>query len=805
MSRKKPPAPNLDYVNSMVALLSNQITDLESKLKNSERKKKELEDEVKLLNSEIQNKSIEITNLKTQNSKLNISINQLNEKLELHKKEINELKLISKINDGENKELMLKEKNKYEKDKQEIEKLYYDMKLNFENEHQKYLELDRRFYDYKKEYELNKNSDYSIISKLKEELKMNKEDLSKKTKIIEENNIKFKEINDIMKNLQKENERIKSSMEDLKTQSYNKIESMKMKIERASQNVFSTENILNIVGENINHIYEQEFSFSLNKIIEEILKNFIIYTQSIFDMSENRYKKTHNDENIYIYFLKDIYFYIYFYVFNLKKSKQEIDISISSNDYTEEIIRNLTEEIYKNNLIHFSNEDSQGLINDYLNNLKKMGVDDDNLEIIKENYKKKNEKFRIYLLNIIRSLIKKCSDNIRNSTIELNNKILYDFRNYNGDEFCFSKNNLQIYCDKITSDKMEGLINILKYAPDIIIRVHFNNNFNNNLSEYDIQKLLLYLMTYNLDLLSLSFNNCENININLLSYITFIIQNLKKIRILGFESCKLNDNHIKILVDGIKENKTIIALMLRKNNISSQGAFYISEYINKNTNVRQLFLGDNNIREKGLKSLLNIMSTTNKNITNLDLSYNDFKINDFDDLSNYLKTDPILNSLDISGNKIELKSSINLGAVLSGIKNVKSLNMSNMKIISEYIPNLFKNSNLDDIILDDNELEDVGLIMLIKGLEGNKILKKLSLKNTKISFIGVSNLLKILVKLKEFKELHLENNTIDDTCINIIKTTLKTKQFKIFVSKVMVNQDLFKEDILGKESNIVMV
>jgi hypothetical protein len=128
-----------------------------------------------------------------------------------------------------------------------------------------------------------------------------------------------------------------------------------------------------------------------------------------------------------------------------------------------------------------------------------------------------------------------------------------------------------------------------------------------------------------------------------------------------------------------------------------------------------------------------------------------------------------------------------------------------MKIISEYIPNLFKNSNLDDIILDDNELEDVGLIMLIKGLEGNKILKRLSLKNTKISFIGVTSLLKFLVKLKEFKELHLENNTIDDNCINIINTTLKTKQLKIFVSKAMVNQDLFKEDILGKESNIVMV
>ena len=51
--------------------------------------------------------------------------------------------------------------------------------------------------------------------------------------------------------------------------------------------------------------------------------------------------------------------------------------------------------------------------------------------------------------------------------------------------------------------------------------------------------------------------------------------------------------------------------------------------------------------------------------------------------------------------------------------------MLNMGIISEFIPYLFKSFNLEEIILDDNNLEEVGLIMLIKGLEGDKILKKL--------------------------------------------------------------------------------
>ena len=805
MSKKKGTTANVDYINSMVASLSNDIADLEIKLKESEKKNEVLKQDSALLSKEIQTKAIEITNLKIENDKLNKTIEQLNEKIETDKKEIEELRLIRKIHEGQNYDLLLREKNQLEKDKEELEKQYSDMKKNFENEHNKYLDLDKRFYDYKKEYELGKNTENEKLTKLETEVKSNREELINKNKIIEENNAKFKEVTDLMKNLQKENERIKSAMEDLKTESYNKLEDMKTKMERASQSVFSPDKILNIVGENIHTIFAQEFSLSLNRIIEDILKNFIIYTQSIFETSENGDKNIHNDENIYLYILKDIYFFIYFYVFNLKKNKHEPDLIVTNSDFTDEVINNLTSEIYKKNLIHLTNEDSQRLINDYMNNLKKLGVGEEHLTTIKENYSKKNEKFKIYLLNIIKSLVKKCTDTIRNSTIEMNNKILYDFRNYSGDDFVFTKNNLQIFCDKINNSKIEALINMLRYAPEKIIRIHFNNSFNKDLSEYSIQKILLNLMTYNLDLLSLSFNNCENINNNIISYVIFAVQNLKKIRILGFESCKLNDSQIKIITEGIKENKSIIALMLRKNNISSQGAFFISEYLNNNTNVRQLFLGDNNIKDKGLKSLLSIMSTNNKNITNLDLSNNKFKLGDFNTLIEYLKTDPILNSLDISGNKLDLKSSINLGATLCNMKNIKSLNMSNMGIISEFIPNLFRSFSLDDIILDDNNLEEVGLIMLIKGLEGNKNLKKISLRNTQLSFIGLTSLLKMLDKAKDFKELHIENNIIDDSCVNIMVTTLKTKQFKIFVTKSMINQELFKENALGQQSNIIMV
>ena len=801
--------PNLDSLNLMIATLSDDIANLESKNKDLEKKYKEASDSASLLTKDVEEKAIEITNLKKENNKLNQTIKELDNQLAQNKKEIEELTMIKKIHEQQNYDKMVELKVKYERERDDFEKKYLEMKNNYEEGVKNYDNLDKIFFEYKQEREKGRSTDVEKINQLEQEIKNITEELNNTKKNLEEKNSKLNESMNIVKNLQKENENLRTNMEEMKVETYKKLEDMKMEKEKASKNVFSNDKIFSIIADNVHNFFTREFSLSLNKIIEDIFQNFIFYTQCIFTSSESGDQYVHNDENLYIYNLKDIYFYIYFYVFNLKRSQtkqeEDVEISISNTDFTEEIVKTLAEEIYKNNLIHLTNDNSQKKINDYMNNLKKLGADDESLKQIEEYYNSKNEKFRIFLLNIIKSLVNKCADTIRNSTIEMNNKILYDFRNYTGDEFLYSENDLHIHCDKLTNEKIEILINILKYPAGKTNKIHFHNNFNNDLSEYNIQKILLNLMTYNTDVLSLRFNNVENINNNIMTNIIFAIQNLKNIKIISFESCKLNDKHIKIITEGLKESKSLTCLMVRKNNITSQGAFYLSEYLNTNKNIRQLFLGYNKINDKGLASLLNAMSTTNKNITHLDLSNNNFELKDFNALVEFLKTSPILNLLDISGNKLDLQSSVNLGSVLTQMKNIKSLNMSNMGINSDNTPILFKSFNADEIILDNNEIGEVGLIMLIKVFGGIKNLKKISLKNTQLSSIGLSSLLKMLEKTKDFKELHLENNPIDDMCINIMKTTLKSKQFKIFVSKDKVNQELFKDDALGKETNIIMV
>ena len=835
--------PNLDELNNTLQTLLVDLSNSEEKLKAAEESKKQLTDEVaqlkkdnsfnqmykskfeeivddfskkeeeaNLLSEEVTKKAIEIKELREKNKNLSEKEEELNEKIKQNEIELKELREIKKIFEEQKYDLVMKAKLEIEKEKSELEVKYNELEKNLENERAKFLNLDKIFYQYKKDIEKSRENETNQIKELEQEIKTKNEKIDNTENELNETKQKLKECMDVVKRLQKENDRIKSDSEEIKTDSFNKIEKMKQEMEKASKSVFSTDNIFNIISDNIHNFYKGEFSLSFVKIVEDVLKNFILFSQIIFTSSEtNDANFTHSEESINLKFLKDTFFYIYFYMLNektTKKTNSELDdlISISNNDFTDDIINKLSNEIYENNFIHQLNEGSQKVIDEYLNNLKKLGVEDEALGKIKEKHDKKKEQFKIYLLNIIKSLVKKCSDSFRNSTLQINNKVYYDFRNFTREEFKLINFKFNIYCDKITNEKVEIILNTIKYSSDKIKQVTFSGNINSDLSEYNLQKILLTLMIYVPELLSFTFNSCQNLKDSIFEYVVFVISNLTKLKVLSLDSCKIGDQQLKLVLDGIKDSKSIMALLLMKNNITSAGGFYLSEFIKNNISIRQIFLGYNKINGDGLNSLLNIMSTSNKNITNLDLSYNNFKLNEFNILVDYLKTNPILNNLNISGNELDFKSVVNLGAVLISLKNIKSLNMSNMKIKSDNVPVLFKSFNSDEIILDDNELDEVGHIMLSKALAGNKNLKLLSLKKTKLNSIGLINLLGVLLKIKEFKELHLENNEIDETCINTIKTTIKSCQYKIFVSKSSINkQDLFKDDAIGKESKLILV
>ena len=145
--------PNLDSLNLMIATLSDDIANLESKNKDLEKKYKEANETGNLLSKEVEEKAVEIRHLKMENTKLNQTIKDLESQLEQSKKEIEELTMIKKIHEQQNYDKMVELKVKYEKERDDFEKKYLEMKNNYEEGVKKYDNLDKIFFEYKQERE----------------------------------------------------------------------------------------------------------------------------------------------------------------------------------------------------------------------------------------------------------------------------------------------------------------------------------------------------------------------------------------------------------------------------------------------------------------------------------------------------------------------------------------------------------------------------------------------------------------------------------------------------------------------------
>ena len=179
------------------------------KMKYKDRPKKNPEEEKNDNNlngskNEIQTKAIEITQLKSEKENIIKENNDLKEKIEQDKKEIEELSLFKTIHEKQNYDFLMEQKNKVEKEKEEFEKKFIEMKNNFENEQKKLLDLDKNFYQYKLDIEAKNSQDKEKKEKLEKEIIEKNEELEKTKKNLQENETKLKEALDVVKNLQKE-------------------------------------------------------------------------------------------------------------------------------------------------------------------------------------------------------------------------------------------------------------------------------------------------------------------------------------------------------------------------------------------------------------------------------------------------------------------------------------------------------------------------------------------------------------------------------------------------------------------------
>lgn len=196
----------------------------------------------------------------------------------------------------------------------------------------------------------------------------------------------------------------------------------------------------------------------------------------------------------------------------------------------------------------------------------------------------------------------------------------------------------------------------------------------------------------------------------------------------------------------------------------------------------------------------------NREMHLLDLSYNNLTTEDFISLSEYLKCNPNLNGINLCGNIIEMSSCVEMGVALAKASRIKVMNFSNVNIIPEAFPVLFQNVYVEELLLDDNPLGEIGCLMLAKALSSSKTVKKLSVKNIKVSEIGLIHLLGYIKVNDALKEIHLEMNAISYKGLNKAVEISNGTYCKVYFTQTLVgdgDREFFRT--YGDLGNVILV
>ena len=842
----------MEELNKSLSHFMDLSLSLEEELKKLKEEKEQLVKENKILKSE----NSELKPYKTKLNEILKDYSNMEKSQELLTKEIEEkAKTIKNYQDLEEQiqyyKTELEAKNKYLEETQkkvdeferigageQLEKLSMQRTiLKKENEklNNQLKEKDKEIENQKQQYIIIENKNNTLITKLNEN-KMNSENeinnlKSKINKLEEENSNlkteinktqsnlneitnKYEESDKTITNLREEITQVKKNADKIKTDAYKEIEKINEKMKKESESVVSNNNVKNLICDNLYLQYINDISISFDKIIDYILINFPYIIQTLF-LKINKENKSIIQVNLYQTILKEIYFSLYIraYIFkqndikekklnNNNNSQNENKYLLNYEDFNEDIFNNLSKNLC---IINKINNNSLERIENYIKKINLKGLNEEICKNLNDSLNKKHENGLIFSINSIKSLLKKCAHTIKEGKIFYENKELFDFNPYIIDCINFSNNSLTIDFSKINNINYETIINIIKYPLDTVYKVNFIGNL--NIKENFIQEIFLYLVSYLPNILSFSFKNCNSLKKQIFEYIIILISSLPKLKILNFENCEINNEHIKILSEKLKENQTINVLILNNNKITNDGGYYLSELLINNKNIKDIFLSHNNISGNGLQSIFNTLILPDNNLNTFDISYNDFKSEDFKYLSEFLLQKPKIINLNLDGNFMDEKSCENLGNSLQNLDNIKLISMNSMGIANlDNFPNLFKNLKFENLYLDNNPIGEFGIIMLFKAFDKNSNLKIISLKQTQIHFLGIKQMLDCLLNLNEIKEVNIEKNEIDEQSCLLIKDFLNKKKIKIFITKsLIIPQDKINQFFENEFENVILV
>lgn len=471
-----------------------------------------------------------------------------------------------------------------------------------------------------------------------------------------------------------------------------------------------------------------------------------------------------------------------------------------SHNFKDLTKKNLANFFYENNMINFYIKQKHN--NDYEKDL----LYENNKECINNMISEYEETTKMK----IETLLEQCSSFFVNNTFQINNVELFKFVvNENDDNnlftFNYSKKRnclvLQVNLSCIHYDSIELLISKLVNNPKYygINKIIFINSIKAHSTEhsFNIYSTLLSLLILP-TITHISFKN-SSIEPNIQNFIIQSVSYLDQITSLSIKNMGLRDENVNAILSSlVKTKKHLKHLNLSKNNIIFEEGDILKVFLTKSTSLSYINLSHNQIKAKGLKSILNTQTENNLHYSSLNLSNNNFSNEEFYVLSLYFQNNPNTEYFNISGNTIEMDGAIWLGDGLYKSPRIKKLNMSDAKLSGEMITAIFKGEDylLEQVVLDNNELGEIGDVSLSKLLKTNKTIKLLSLKNTKMTAFGLTHILRGIETNKNFclRNLYLSGNNLNESAVSkIFELGEKNKNLVLYISGSDVNSNQLKK------------
>lgn len=261
-------------------------------------------------------------------------------------------------------------------------------------------------------------------------------------------------------------------------------------------------------------------------------------------------------------------------------------------------------------------------------------------------------------------------------------------------------------------------------------------------SESKVRSSLKQLLQDNMGtMLDLSSTRLHHVHITELVHSLSVARSLQT---LILENCKLNDNEVEILGNGLasedNEAKSLTRLSFRSNRIGNRGAASLQGFFSTTTTLEELDLSNNQIGSRGATSTLQAFrDNPHVKIKMINLAHNE--IWDVDGDGSFFAKNKTLQLLNLEGNFIHDEG---VEAIAKGLR-------SNPR-----------QTQLSELYLGWNGIGDEGCIQIARLLETNKSLRKLGLGENDITSIGARALLSSLASNETLREITgLYHNQID--------------------------------------------